>query len=102
MHEYIFKWEIKHQYIKYIVSVKILLNRGLDLDIFLQDDRLPSLQEFQDLIINMIVDPRADGYSTKRKLNQITQCFGTRAPVEEIIYNFLTDCPANISVDHDR
>lgn len=102
MHEYIFEWEIEHQYVEHMVSVETLLKRGLHLHAFLQDDRLPSLREFRDLMINMIVEPPADGYSVGRELGRIARCFGARAPVEEIAHSFLTDCPTGIFVDNDR
>jgi hypothetical protein len=102
MHEYIFKWEIEHQYVEHMVSVETLLDRGLDLDTYLQNDRLPSLRAFRDLMINTIRGPPADGYSVRRELGRMARCFGARAPVEEIAHSFLTDCPTNIFVDNDR
>ncbi|RAH82896.1 hypothetical protein BO86DRAFT_63461 [Aspergillus japonicus CBS 114.51] len=101
MHEYIFEWEIEHQYVKHMVSVETLLKRGLDLDTYLQNDRLPSLRGFRDLMIDMIVEPPADGYSVGIELGRMARCFGARAPVEKIAHSLLRDCPTNIFVHND-
>ena len=99
MHEYIFEWEIKDQYVEHTVSVATLLDRGLDLDSYLQRDRLPDLRGFRGLMIDMILDLPLDGYSVGRELGRMARCFGARAPVKEIANSLLTDCPSRISVN---
>lgn len=86
---------------EHTVSVKTLLDRGLDLDSYLQNDRLPNLQLFRGLMMDMILDHPLDGYSVRRKLGQMARCFGARAPVKEIANSLLTDCPSWISVNEE-
>ncbi|KAJ5562765.1 hypothetical protein N7461_001526 [Penicillium sp. DV-2018c] len=102
MHEYIFEWEIEYQYVEHMVSVETLLDRGLDLDSYLQNDRLPDLRGFRGLMIDMILDLPLDGYSVGRELGRMARCFGARAPVKEIANSLLTDCPTWISVNEER
>jgi hypothetical protein len=101
IHEYIFEWEIKDQYVEHTVSVETLFDRGLDLGAYLQNDRLPDLRVFRGLMTDMILDLPLDGYSVGRKLGRMARCFGARAPVKEIANGLLTDCPSWISVDEE-
>ncbi|KAJ5242378.1 uncharacterized protein N7469_000705 [Penicillium citrinum] len=94
-HEYIFEWEIEEQYVE-IVSVKTLLDRGLNLDSYTQNDRLPGLQEFRFSMSEMIFSLSLDGYSVGRELGRIAKCFGARAPVKEIAYKLCIDSPTHI------
>lgn len=102
MHEYIFEWEIEYQYVEHMVSVETLLDRGLDLDSYLQNDRLPDLRGFRGLMIDMILGLPLDRYSVGRELGRMARCFGARAPVKEIAHGLLTDCPTWISVNEER
>ena len=101
MHEYIFEWEIKDQYVEHTVSVETLLDRGLDLDSCLQNDLLPNLRGFRGLMMDMILDHPLGGYSAGSKLGQMARCFGARAPVKEIANSLLTDCPSHISANEE-
>jgi hypothetical protein len=98
-HEYVFEWEIPGQYVEHIVSVETLLDRGLNLDSYLKDDRLPALSEFRRSMVNMILSKPLDGYCVGQELGRMARSFGARAPVEEIAHGILTDCPLWISVD---
>ncbi|CAI7622660.1 unnamed protein product [Penicillium glandicola] len=81
-HEYLFEWEIPDQYVKHMVSVETLLDRGLNLDSYLAGGLLPDLQTFQRSMIDMFLDETLDGY-----------CVG------KIAHNLLTDCPLWTSID---
>lgn len=94
-HEYIFEWEIEEQYVE-IVSVKTLLDRGLNLDSYTQNGRLPGLQEFRFSMSEMIFSLSLDGYSVGRELGRIAKCFGARAPVKEIAHKLCIDSPTHI------
>ncbi|KAJ5844959.1 hypothetical protein N7534_008628 [Penicillium rubens] len=101
-HEYLFEWQIPDQYVEHIVSVKTLLSRGLDLKEYLDhgDDKrpLPKLSTFISRVAEGISNDPIDGYGFGRNLAHIAQCFGARAPVLEIAWQILYDCPPYFSV----
>ncbi|KAF3019918.1 hypothetical protein E8E15_003733 [Penicillium rubens] len=101
-HEYLFEWQIPDQYVEHIISVKTLLSRGLDLKEYLDhgDDKrsLPKLSTFISRVAEGISNDSIDGYDFGRNLADIAQCFGARAPVLEIAWQILYDCPPYFSV----
>ncbi|KAB8232610.1 uncharacterized protein BDW43DRAFT_311995 [Aspergillus alliaceus] len=96
-HEYVFEWEIPDQYVEHMVSVETLLDRGLNLDSYLEGDHLPDLRGFRSSMIDMFLGD--DGLCVGRELGRMARCFGARAPVKEIANSILTDCPICISFD---
>jgi hypothetical protein len=99
-HEYLFEWEILGQYVEHMVSVETLLNRGLNLDSYLDDHgHLPDLRRFRCLMMEAFLGSPLDGYYVGRELGHMARCFGARAPVKDIAHSILTDCPFWISVD---
>lgn len=102
-HEYLFEWKIPEKSVKHTVSVKTLLSRGLDLEIYLNrdhnhGDRLPSLQTVRSMMAEGISDSSIEGYDFGRYLAHIAQCFGARAPTQEIALRLLEDCPRSYRV----
>lgn len=96
-HEHVFERKIPNLYVEHMVSLKTLLNRGLDLETHLQGSFLPELQEFRCSMVNMILSKPMDGYSVGRELGHMAKCFGARAPVKTIAHGLLTNCPTWIS-----
>lgn len=93
-HEYVFEWQVPEEYVKHTVSVGTLLDRGLNLDPYLDEEgRLPGLSTFRSLMIDMDLGSHLDGYCVGRELGRMAKCFGARAPVKEIAHRLLIDCP---------
>jgi hypothetical protein len=90
--------------VKHTVSVKTLLSRGLDLEMYLDHDhgdRFPSLQTVRSIIAKGILDSSIDGYGFGRYLADIARYFGARALTQEIALRLLEDCPRYFRVNRE-
>lgn len=71
-HEYLFEWEISDHYVGHKLSVDTLLNRGLNLDLYLDvNGHLPDLQGFRCLMMDTSLRIPLDGYDVGRELGQM-------------------------------
>ncbi|KAK3689342.1 hypothetical protein B0T22DRAFT_461330 [Podospora appendiculata] len=108
-YEFLFEWAIPEQYAQHKVSLKTLVDRGLDWDryyCFRVDTNLP-LRDLREKVREML-DHKSwpssyDYYGVGISLGWFAKSFGARAPLKWICFQLLQDCiPEVLEADDEE
>jgi hypothetical protein len=100
-HEYIFEWEVPQKYIIHTVSLQTLMDRGLGVENYIEHGRPPSTQTLKERMSIDYLFPSTCGDEIGLNLGFMARCFGARAPVLEIAWQFIDDCTHVIDRNDD-
>jgi hypothetical protein len=100
-YEYVFEWEIPQEHVAHRVSVKTLIDRGIESMIgphYLAKGFL-SFKELRNALVKEILD--SDPYGIGRWVGSLALTFGARAYTWEIAIQTLLNCLSGGDVDED-
>jgi hypothetical protein len=90
--EYVFEWKIPSKYILHTVSLQTLIDRGLDIERYIDGDgRPPSTDTLRDGLATYYFGYSTNEYETGLSLGFMARCFGARAPVLLIARRFIDE-----------
>lgn len=102
-YEYVFEWEIPQEHVAQRVSVKTLIDRGIErmIDPHYFANGVLSFGEMRNALVKEILDSDHP-YGIGRWLGSLAQAFGAGAYTEEIAIQILQNCLSGGYVDEDH